>query len=196
MPFFNLYHSLGIFSRRQIDDIFLIFPSKQDLTFHANCLLKCQILFSGKNISKCCLLKILPRVQSIKGLCMQETKQEITRYSYLSCERSWKATKCIQGPLTLVLLNLDMPCLCKSVDLHHLEAKWSSYALFDIYYVNLYQQPGSDNLISWKLEVCVLGVGWGGGCHLNLFSMARVIILCCRIWILVEPRPRSSCSQV
>ena len=39
---FNLYHSLGIFSRRQIDDIFLIFPRKQDLTFHANCLLRRQ----------------------------------------------------------------------------------------------------------------------------------------------------------
>ena len=36
---FNHYHSLGIFSRRQIDDIFLIFSGKQDLTFHANCLL-------------------------------------------------------------------------------------------------------------------------------------------------------------
>ena len=85
----NLYHSLGIFSRRQID-IFLIFPRKQDSTFHANCLLrwqfawnvksrflgkyketicmKCQILFSEKNkknISKCCLLKILPRVLSV-----------------------------------------------------------------------------------------------------------------------------------
>ena len=38
----NLYHSLGIFSRRQIDDIFLIFPRKQDLTFYANCLLRRQ----------------------------------------------------------------------------------------------------------------------------------------------------------
>ena len=38
----NLYHCLGIFSRRQIDDIFLIFPRKQDLTFHANCLLRRQ----------------------------------------------------------------------------------------------------------------------------------------------------------
>ena len=42
--------TLGKFSA---DDIlkyfFLIFPRKQDLTFHANCLLKCQILFSGKN---------------------------------------------------------------------------------------------------------------------------------------------------
>ena len=90
---FNLYHSLGIFSRRQNDVIFLIFPRKQDLTFHANCLLsqktgfdiscklspketicmKCQILFSGKNkknISKCRLLKILPRVLSVKGRYM------------------------------------------------------------------------------------------------------------------------------
>ena len=40
--FFNLYHSLGIFSRRQNDVIFLIFPRKQDLTFHANCLLRRQ----------------------------------------------------------------------------------------------------------------------------------------------------------
>ena len=42
MKCINLYHSLGIFSRRQIDDIFLIFPRKQDLTFHANCLLRRQ----------------------------------------------------------------------------------------------------------------------------------------------------------
>ena len=33
---------INIFSRRQIDDIFLIFPRKQDLTFHANCLLRRQ----------------------------------------------------------------------------------------------------------------------------------------------------------
>ena len=74
-PKFNLYHSLGIFSRRQIDDIFLIFARKQDLTFHANCLLRRQFAcnvkscFLGKNkknISKCRLLKILPRVLSVK----------------------------------------------------------------------------------------------------------------------------------
>ena len=34
----NLYHSLGIFSRRQIDNIFLIFSQEQDLIFHANSL--------------------------------------------------------------------------------------------------------------------------------------------------------------
>ena len=32
---YSLYHSLGLFSRRQIDDIF---PRKQNLAFHANCL--------------------------------------------------------------------------------------------------------------------------------------------------------------
>ena len=84
---------LGLFSRRQINGIFLTFPGKQDLTFHAKCLqwrqfawnakscfpgkvrkimgticMKCQILFSRKskkNISKCRLLKILPRVLSV-----------------------------------------------------------------------------------------------------------------------------------
>ena len=63
--FLNLYHSLGYFSRQQIR----IFPRKQDLTFHANCLhwticMKYQNLFSRKNkknVSICPLLKILYR---------------------------------------------------------------------------------------------------------------------------------------
>ena len=46
---FNLYHSLGIFSRRQNDVIFLIFPRKQDLTFHANCLLRRQFAWNVKS---------------------------------------------------------------------------------------------------------------------------------------------------
>ena len=33
------YHPMGKFSRRQIDDIFIIFSRKQDLTLRANCLL-------------------------------------------------------------------------------------------------------------------------------------------------------------
>ena len=36
--YFNHYHYLGIVSRWQVGDIFLIFPRKQNLTFHANCL--------------------------------------------------------------------------------------------------------------------------------------------------------------
>ena len=63
----NLYHSLGIFSRRRIDDIFRNFPRKHDMTFHANCLGK-----NKKNISKCRLLKILPRVLSVKYIMMNE----------------------------------------------------------------------------------------------------------------------------
>ena len=38
----NIYHAIGKFSRRQTDEIFLIFPRKQDLTLHANCLLRRQ----------------------------------------------------------------------------------------------------------------------------------------------------------
>ena len=45
-----------------------------------------------------------------------------------------------------------------SADLDQLassEANWSGSALFVIQYVTLYQQPGSSNLIGWKLEVGV-----------------------------------------
>ena len=65
----SFYYSMETFSRRQIDDTFLIFPGKQDLAFHANCLLleticmKCRNMFSGKNkknISKCRLLHFFP----------------------------------------------------------------------------------------------------------------------------------------
>ena len=51
----NLYHSLGVFSRWQIDDIFLIFPRKQDMTFHANCLLRRQVAW---NVISCFLGRI------------------------------------------------------------------------------------------------------------------------------------------
>ena len=58
-------------------DIFLIFPRKQDLTFHADCLLRRQLesnvksFFSRKNeknISICHLLKFLPNMLSVKVL--------------------------------------------------------------------------------------------------------------------------------
>ena len=62
-PFFAyLYHSLGIFSRWQIDDIFLIFPRKQDMTFHANCLLRRQFAW---NVISCFLGKIRKIFQSV-----------------------------------------------------------------------------------------------------------------------------------
>ena len=50
---------------------FLIFPRKQDMKFHANCM-KCQILFSGKknyNISICRLMKSLAEVLSVNFEC-------------------------------------------------------------------------------------------------------------------------------
>ena len=65
---------------------------------------------------------------------------------------------------TLVLLKSDIPCPCKQCRSRSV-ANWSRSALFAIKYVNLYQQPGSSNLIGWKLEVV-----W----FLNLFSRKRV----------------------
>ena len=48
------------------------------------------------------------------------------------------------------------PAFENSVDPDQLaseEANWSGSALFVIKYMYLYQQPGSSNLIGWKLEV-------------------------------------------
>ena len=52
--------------------------------------------------------------------------------------------------LTLLLLNTTCPVLVSSVGTDQLaseEANWSGSALFAIKYLNLYQQPGSSNLI-------------------------------------------------
>ena len=56
------------------------------------------------------------------------------------------------------MLNTTCPVLANSVDPDQLassEANWSGSALFVIKYVNFYQNPGSSNLIGWKLEVGV-----------------------------------------
>ena len=48
--------------------------------------MKCQILFSGKNkknISKCRLLKILPRVLSIKASKVQNIQGTLEKNEYL-----------------------------------------------------------------------------------------------------------------
>ena len=60
--------------------------------------------------------------------------------------------------LILLLLNTTCPVLVNSVDSDQLaseEANWSGSALFTIKYLNLSQQPGSSNLIGWKLEIGV-----------------------------------------
>ena len=58
----------------------------------------------------------------------------------------------LNGDLTLLLLNTTCDVLANSVDPDQ-EANWSGSALFVIQYVKMYQQPGSSNLIDWKLEV-------------------------------------------
>ena len=58
--------------------------------------------------------------------------------------------------LTLVSWTLICPAFANSVDPDQLaseEANWSGSALFVINYVNLYQQPGSSDLICWKLKL-------------------------------------------
>ena len=66
----NLYHSLGKFNGRQIDDIFLIFFPQNRTTFHALetiCNLSKPVFWENKKtISICRLLKILRRVLRIK----------------------------------------------------------------------------------------------------------------------------------
>ena len=78
--------------------------------------------------------------------------------SYLLKKR--KITSFIAFPkLTLLLLNTTFPVLANSADPDQLaseEANWSRSALFAIQYLNLGQQPGSSNLIGWKLGVGVL----------------------------------------
>ena len=62
----------------------------------------------------------------------------------------------IRKILTLGLLIPDIPAITNIVDPDKLaseKANWSGSALFAIQYRNMYQQPGSSNLIGWKLEV-------------------------------------------
>ena len=64
--FFNLYHSLGYFSRLQIDVIFSYFPLKTEPigdTLHE----MSNPVFWGEK-SKCRLLKVLPRVSQVRSV--------------------------------------------------------------------------------------------------------------------------------
>ena len=81
--------------------------------------------------------------------------------SYIVCKNIYTRS-CLseltakQQQLTLLLLNTTCLVLANSVDPDQLaseEDNWSGSALFALKYVNLYQQPGSSNLIGWKLEV-------------------------------------------
>ena len=52
----------------------------------------------------------------------------------------------------------EYPAFANSVDLDQLaseEVNWSGSALFVFKYLNIYQWPGSSNLIGWKLDVGV-----------------------------------------
>ena len=89
---FNLYHSLGYFSRRQIDDISIIFSQETGLDISCKLCpldticMKCQILCPGKmrkNVSVCRLLKILPRMLSIKKQVSSRKMHETPTYFWI-----------------------------------------------------------------------------------------------------------------
>ena len=92
--FLNLYHSLGLFRWcKLVIFFFLIFPRKQDLTFHAYCLHCRQFArnvkpyFLGnirKKTSICSLMKILPRVLSVKDLKKKKIEKNIAHCSFQS----------------------------------------------------------------------------------------------------------------
>ena len=62
--------------------------------------------------------------------------------------------------------DLDLHCLQRQgmYRFSRIRLNWSGYALLGIQYVNLYQQPGSSNLIGWKLEVgmALIPSAWQG----------------------------------
>ena len=84
----------------------------------------------------------------------------VTSPVYIESKTWVSIRKCIW---TLVLLNPDIPCLCKQWRCRSSEsseeAKWSRSALFVIQYVNLYQQ---------HYQVIWLAENWKWVWHLNL----------------------------
>ena len=100
---------------------------------------------------------------------LKGTKTLLTELTHLEVYQFPLSGKYISC-LALLLLNMTYPVLVNRVDPAQLaskEANSSGSALFVIKYVNLYQKPGSSNLIGKKLEVGVA----------SLFSMTRVRML-------------------
>ena len=94
------------------------FPRKQNSIFHANCLylsklslfeticMKCQNLFSGKNkknISKCHLLKSLPRLLCIKLVLYNPTSFNYIKFSIISDKRGYPDNNFLISPRKHVL---------------------------------------------------------------------------------------------
>ena len=66
--------------------LFLFFPENRSI-FHETICFKCQILFPGKSKkrhrSECCLLKILPRLQSANLTITQNTRNFVLRVTII-----------------------------------------------------------------------------------------------------------------
>ena len=95
--------------------------------------MKCQTLFSGKNKIYVSSAELAGGVVKVKYMCMVNLEFLKVHTIYVIILDVFLCN-CF---LTLVMLNPDIPCLCKQC----------SSALFANQYVNLYQQSGSSNLI-------------------------------------------------
>ena len=112
---FNLYSSMNIFSRRQTDNSFLIFPRKQILTLHANCLQWRQFAwnvitrFLGKIrkifLNVVCWI-LLPRVHSVKNLQVQTALNEVMRKTVTKVSNE-SLTHVMQGCVQYIFRNWD-----------------------------------------------------------------------------------------
>ena len=112
---------------------FLIFLENRIWYFMQTICMKCQIPFSKKNkkiISKCRLLKFLPRMLSINS-------------SGILIHQPWSCLTWIH------------PAFLNSVEPDQLASEEANWSESSVCYVNLQQQPGSSNLIGWQLEVGV-----------------------------------------
>ena len=97
---FNLHHSMELFSKRQIDNIFSAFSQK--IGFDISCKLqeKSKPFWREKirkNISNCCLMIFLPRVLNVKMKFKIQSLLEVESGSPFNLLETVSASSCIVG---------------------------------------------------------------------------------------------------
>ena len=112
--------------------------------------------FAASDLGIHCLLRpVCPNLRVITVISKKENRWNSTNLKVMSP----LITKILLiRKLTLVLLNPDMSCLCKQF------ISRSGSALFVIKFMNLYQQPGSSNVIGWL---------FGSGCGILNYSVLQ-----------------------
>ena len=145
----KLFSTLGICSLLSFVDVFIAHLCR---CVHCSALrcVHCSAL-SSPALSMCSLLsRVIPFKAYLSGwkdwnrekICSIRVLWETVRFQSLSI-------------LTQVLLNPDIPCICKqcrsrSADFWRSQLIWLCTVC---YWICEFQKPGSSNLIGWKLEV-------------------------------------------